>query len=226
MDPPVTTVFCDMDNTLFDFVRAQVAACTAVAEFFGKTDGGDLYENYFRSGRRGFESHENIRDYLVDYSLPVDGRFLRACALYESVKVAELVPYETVHATLAELRNRGLGLAVITDAHSRDATRRLEKTGLLAYFDGMVSFDMVMVKKPAPEPFLVALDMMKSEPGSTLLIGDSPHRDIRPAKTLGMRTVYARYGDRFSQEAVCPDADFSIDRMDELLRILPEERGK
>jgi putative hydrolase of the HAD superfamily len=111
-------------------------------------------------------------------------------------------------------------MGIVTDAHSRDATRRLEKTGLLPFFCCMVSYDMVKVKKPAPEPFMFALEMMKASPHDTVLVGDSPRRDIEPCRNLGIRTVYARYGDRFSRDRNSVAADFIIDAMGELLEIL------
>ena len=220
MMEPINTILFDMDNTLFDLVEAQIAACTAVAASVGRTDGNALFEQYFRSGRHGFESHENILNYLSDHNIPPDGTYSRLRRIYETVKLDTVVPYEGVGSTLRELQDQGYRMSVITDAHSRDATRRLEKTGLFSFFDGMVTFDMVMAKKPAPEPFLCALDMMKTTPGSAILVGDSPRRDILPARDLGIRTVYARYGDRFSLERKCPEADFCIETMNELLPII------
>ena len=86
----------------------------------------------------------------------------------------------------------------------------------------MVSFDMVKVKKPAYEPFLFALEMMKAHPSEVVLIGDSPRRDIEPCRDLGIRTVYARYGDRFSRDRTSISADYIIDTMAELPEILWE----
>jgi putative hydrolase of the HAD superfamily len=217
---PVTTLLFDMDNTLFDLVDAQIAACHAVAEHLGQADGTTLFDHYFMSDLRGFESHENIRDYLRDRSIPENGNFHTACRIYETVKLDRITPYAGVLPTLEKFRRDGFHMAIITDAHSRDATRRLERSGLLPFFDGMVAFDMVGVKKPAREPFLCALEMLRAGPGETLLVGDSPRRDIRPARDLGICTVYARYGDRFSDIRECPDADFIINAMDELIPII------
>jgi putative hydrolase of the HAD superfamily len=216
----VTTLLFDMDNTLFDLVGAQIEACRAVAGSVGQSDGESLFSDYFRSGRYGFESHENILTYLRDRNIFEPEKYSRARRIYETVKLGHIEPYEGVSSTLAEIRNQGYHLGIITDAHSRDATRRMEKTGLLPFFDGMVAYDMVMVKKPAKEPFLCALEMLKSSPASTLLIGDSPSRDIRPARDLGFRTVYARYGDRLSSTRECTEADFCINTLPELLPIL------
>jgi putative hydrolase of the HAD superfamily len=111
-------------------------------------------------------------------------------------------------------------MGIVTDAHSRDATLRLEKTELLPFFCCMVSYDMVKVKKPSPEPFLFALEMMKAGTDEAMVIGDSPRRDIEPGHTLGIRTVYARYGDRFSDDRSDIPADYVIDAIADLPEIL------
>jgi putative hydrolase of the HAD superfamily len=213
-----------MDNTLFDLVGAQLASCNEIVRFLGHDDGEELF-SYFLRPEHGFESHGNIRQYIKERGIPTDGTFEKACRIYETEKLRHIVPYPGVPETLRHLSDRGYPMCIVTDAHSRDATRRLEKIGLLPFFAGMVSYDMVNAKKPAPEPFIAALGMMQSSPDSTLLIGDSIRRDIEPCARLGIRTVYARYGDRFSAERQDHGADFTIDAMDELVAIL-DQLGK
>jgi putative hydrolase of the HAD superfamily len=209
----------DMDNTLFDLVAAQVASCHAVTESLNRDDGDALFE-YFLRPLHGFESHENIREYLEDRAISADGTFDLACRIYDTEKLRYIVCYDGVRETLQALLSRGYPLGLVTDASSKDTQLRLEKTGLLPFFAGIVTFDQVGVKKPAPEPFLSALGMIGCAPKKTLMIGDSPHRDIEPCRSLGIRTVYARYGDRFSHDRGRVPADFVIDRMEDLLEIV------
>ena len=216
---PIKCLLFDMDNTLFDLVGAQIAACQAVVQQLGHDDGEELF-SYFLTPTHGFESHENIRQYMTERCIPVDGLYRQACRVYETVKLQHIYPYEGVTETLQSLQTRGYGMGIVTDAHSRDATLRLEKTGLLPFFCCMVTYDMVKVKKPAPEPFLFALEMMKAGTDEAILIGDSPRRDIEPGHTLGIRTVYARYGDRFSDDRSLVPADFVIDAIADLPEIL------
>ena len=208
-----------MDNTLFDLVGAQIASCHDVARYLGRDDGLDLFD-YFLRPDHGFEAHENILDYLNDRNISPDGKFRQVCHIYETSKLGNIYPYFGVDKTLKHLVAAGYRLGVVTDAHSRDAVRRLEKAKLLHYFVGIVSYDMTGKKKPAHDPFLFALDMLKTEPSSTVLVGDSPRRDIEPCHELGIRSVYARYGDRFADDRSEVPADFIIDNMDELLTIL------
>jgi putative hydrolase of the HAD superfamily len=215
----ITTLLFDMDNTLFDLVGAQIASCHAVTNYLGEKDGNVLFE-YFLRPVRGFESHENILDYMADRSLSPGGMYKEACRIYESEKLRHISPYPGVKETLELLRECGYPMGIVTDALARDATLRLEKVGLLSFFCGMVTYDMVRVKKPAPDPFLFALEMMKAETHEALLVGDSPRRDIEPCYHLGITSVYARYGDRFSDDRSDITADYVIDSIGELPEIL------
>jgi putative hydrolase of the HAD superfamily len=220
----VRAVLFDMDNTLFDFVAAQVAACEAVTRSLDIADRHSLYP-YFLNSVHGYESHENILDFIRDRGIFEPGSYTIARRIYEQEKIRFITPYPGVINTLALIRDKGLPMGVITDAHSRDAVRRLEKAGLLPFFSGMVSYDMVRVKKPSPEPFIAALGMLKSAADDVLLVGDSPRRDIEPGRSLGIRTVYARYGDRFSDDRSQVRADYVIDSITELPAILSSLSG-
>ena len=216
---PVRALLFDMDNTLFDLVGAQMAACTAVTRLLGVTEENSLFP-YFLRPVHGFEAHENILDFMHDRGIPGSDLYDGARRMYEREKLHAITPYPVVVGTLALIRDLGLPMGIVTDAHSRDAVRRLEKAGLLYFFSCMVTYDMVRVKKPAHEPFIIALDMLKSAADEVLLVGDSPRRDIEPGKTLGIRTVYARYGDRFSDDRSTVESDFTLDTMAELPEIL------
>lgn len=208
-----------MDNTLFDLVGAQMAACQAVMRSLGMTEENLLFP-YFLRPVHGFESHENILDFMHDRGIPVSGSYDSARRIYEQEKLRCITPYPGVVDTLSRIQEQGFPMAIVTDAHSRDAVRRLEKADLLPFFSCMVTYDLVRVKKPASEPFIIALAMLKSMADEVLLVGDSPRRDIEPGKMLGIRTVYARYGDRFSDDRSSVQADYTIDTMAELPEIL------
>ncbi|WP_292427930.1 HAD family hydrolase [Methanoregula sp.] len=217
--PPVTALLFDMDNTLFDLVGAQVAACDCVVRHLGHDDGDDLF-SYFLNTPHGFESTENIRQYMQERRISTNGMYEEACRIYATEKLRHITPYPGVTKTLRAIREMGFATGIVTDAERVDAIPRLGKCGLSSFFDCMVTFDMVKVKKPAPDPFLTALGTIRARPDESIFIGDSPRRDIEPCKKLGIRTVYARYGDRFSKTRDYDGADFVIDRMDELLGIV------
>jgi putative hydrolase of the HAD superfamily len=216
----IKAVIFDMDNTLFDFVAAKLHACRRVAEFMGRCDGETLYE-YFLYGKHGFENHENIRDYLTDRGFFGEEAFNACVSIYQEEKISVLVPYTGIHEILEEIRRKSLKTAVLTDAHHDNAILRLQKLDLMRYFDHVITTDMTGTKKPALEPFLLALQRLGTRPEETLLVGDSIRRDIIPGKILGMVTAYAQYGDRniHSQETCQPDLTFRL--VQDIAVILP-----
>jgi putative hydrolase of the HAD superfamily len=216
---PIRAILFDMDNTLFDLVGAQIAACDHVVRYLGCHDGNELF-SYFLNTHHGFESPENIRQYMTEREMPADGKFIEACRIYHTEKLRHIVPYDGVCDTLRTIAGLGYPMGVVTDAEKKDAVPRLLKCDILHFFDCMVTFDMVNKKKPAPEPILAALDALDLIPDQVLFVGDSPRRDIEPCRNLGIRTVYARYGDRFLTTRECVGADYCIDTMNDLPGIL------
>lgn len=216
---PCRVVLFDMDNTLFDLVFAKTQACRAVTRRMGVGNAEELF-SYFLRKQGGFEDPENIRDYLADYSCHEEGLYLECVSLYREVQALNLAPYPGVEKTLALLKSAGFSMGIVTDAHLRNAMLRLEKTGLSRFFDPVITHEMTGAHKPSTLPFLCALVRMNARAKETLLVGDSPRRDIAPGVILGMRTVYARYGDRFSRTTLDGGADHVIDSFPELLGIL------
>lgn len=214
----VKTVLFDMDNTLWDFVTAKQAACHAVVDFLGVGDGDDLYQ-YFRRPGVGFEDPGNILDYIRDIKAPAP-TFPRCCTIYEKTKLASIRPYDGADETLAALSDAGIPLAIVTDAHSSQAKRRLDRAGLSRYFSCIVSPDISGERKPDPASFLFALNALHADTAGAMVVGDSIRREIEPAHGLGMRTAYALYGDRSSDPTPLCRPDFVLKDIRELIEIL------
>jgi putative hydrolase of the HAD superfamily len=216
----ITAVIFDMDNTLFDFVEAKLIACTAVIDYLNVPVKPVNLLKYFLRSNHGFESHENIRDFLHDNNCFSETTFTQCCAIYDEEKVGAIKPYPHVAETLSTLRACGLKLAVVTDAHNGDAMKRLKKAGLEEFFDAVITMDMHGKAKPSPEPFLISMSKLRVNVRETMLVGDSIRRDIVPAKELGMLTVHAAYGDRNFHEGEKDGADHVIHGIHEVIGIM------
>jgi putative hydrolase of the HAD superfamily len=55
-------------------------------------------------------------------------------------------------------------------------------------------------------------------PQDVMMVGDWPERDMAGARQMGIRSIFARYGDLF--DTVHSGADFEIGRFDEILKII------
>ncbi|HVP94282.1 MAG TPA: HAD-IA family hydrolase [Methanoregulaceae archaeon] len=197
MKEKIQGIIFDMDNTLFDLVEAKLEACRSVARHFGRDDWEDLF-SYFMRPEYGFEDWRHIRDYLVDRNIFVPAGYRWSCSMYETVKLDSIRPYPGISDVLETLNARGIPLALVTDADMVHARARLDVSGFSGRFEHMVTYEMTGRKKPDHAPFLLALKKLGLGASETVMIGDSPVRDLAPAKEIGMHTVYARYGDRLA----------------------------
>jgi phosphoglycolate phosphatase-like HAD superfamily hydrolase len=55
------------------------------------------------------------------------------CKIYETEKLRAVYPYPNAIPTIRELKNMGLKIAILTDAHSKNAKKRLERP---VFFNG------------------------------------------------------------------------------------------
>ncbi len=206
-----------MDNTLFEFVDAQVMACKAVVERLGAGNKMDLF-NYFLRHDFRFEDHANISDYMRDLGICDSAAFSECCEAYDRAKLEHLAPYEGICECLSELRRMGLKLAIVTDATRANAMRRLERTGLARFFDLVVSYEEGGKRKPSPDSIMLALDRLGLRLEDALFVGDSPARDIAAGKAIGIETAYAAYGDKNYREggSAAPGADHVLNRTGEI----------
>src|SRR5262249_9117078 len=122
------------------------------------------------------------------------------------------------------LLKRGLKLAVVSDAPRHQVWLRLASLQLHNLFDVVVTFDDTGARKPSPEPFQKALERLHLPASETLMVGDWADRDVAGAPQVGIRTVFARYGDTFGTRA--SGADFDVNDLVELLDIVDRLNGR
>ena len=70
--------------------------------------------------------------------------------------------------------------------------------------------------------FLYALNILNIPPSQALFIGDSPRRDIEPARKVGMRTDYAAYGDK-RDNGKKVEADITLSKISEIIDFIFEK---
>jgi putative hydrolase of the HAD superfamily len=220
----IRALLFDLDNTLTDFMKMKEAAIAAAIE--GMADMGLALDRqearrriYAIYDREGIEYQLVFDQFLKETLGRVPPEILAAGIIhYRRVRDTYLVLYPHVHLTLIELLRRGMALAVLSDAPAVQAWQRLHHLGLQHLFKPVITFDDTGERKPSPRPFLRALEFLKLTKREVLMVGDWPERDVIGASGVGIRTVFARYGDTFG--TVRSGADFEIDDMVELLPIV------
>lgn len=225
----IKAVVFDLDNTLVDFMKMKGEAIDAAIR--AMIDGGlDLTYDEVKKRidaiykEKGIEFQYVFDSLLSDIFDKVDYKILTAGVVaYRRAREAALVPYPHVYMTLYELLKMGMKLAVISDAPAREAWLRLTYLNMHNIFDVVVTFEDTNVRKPHPAPFTLALEKLGVKPGEALMVGDWAERDIIGAKKVGMKTVFARYGDTFN--TVISGGDYEADDIQELIGIIKRENS-
>lgn len=117
----------------------------------------------------------------------------RFLADYQANALVHTRPFPGVSETLAQLRARGLALAVCTNKPTAAAMAVLHGLGLAAFFDAVVGGDSLPVRKPEPGPLLHILDRLGVAPDAVLMVGDSAN-DVATARAAGVPVVVVAYG--------------------------------
>ena len=220
-------VVFDLDNTLLDFMRMKEFAVKAAIK--GMIEAGlmvdevmsfkeiiAIYEQY------GWENQKVFDVFIKKQIGKVDNKFLAAgIVAYRRAREANLMAYPNVYKTLMQLAKSGIKMGVVSDAPSREAWMRIYYLNLHHMFDVVVTFDDSNERKPSPKPFNLVLDKLKLKKDEVVMIGDWPERDVVGANSLGIKTIFARYGDTFGVKN--SGANWDIDDVSQVIDIIKEE---
>lgn len=89
---------------------------------------------------------------------------------------------------LDDLRARGVKVGLVSMTVSRCILTALARLGILGRFDAIVCGDMVENRKPAPDPYLRAMELLGVRPSACVAVEDSP-TGIASAKAAGCYVI-------------------------------------
>ena len=225
----IRAIVFDLDNTLVDFMKMKSDAVEAAID--GMIDAGlDLPRDAVKTRidaiykEQGLE-FQQVFDTLLQSELGrIDPKILASgIVVYRRARGSALVLYPHVQMTLLELAKRGIRLGVVSDAPEPQVWLRLCSLSLQHVFDAVVTINDTGEHKPSPAPFREVLRRLETDPTEALMIGDWAERDVVGGKSLGMKTVFARYGDTFATQV--SGADYDIDDVFELVAIVDRLNG-
>ncbi|WP_457608003.1 HAD family hydrolase [Nitratifractor sp.] len=127
--------------------------------------------------------------------------------------------YPGIPETLAALSERGVTMAVATNASTLFARRMLKHLGLLRHFISVVGADSTGYSKPDPAMLRLLMEEtgFRPEEHRGCLVGDSG-KDMKAAANAGLERVFARWGYSELQEA-----DRILEKPSDLIELI--ERG-
>jgi len=213
MPPDIDTVLFDLDGTLIDSIELILASYRYTMRLhLGHAPDDALWLAGIGTPLRiqltefaqGPEQAEAMLGSFRQFNIENHDRMVRA--------------YPGTSPTLETLRARGIKLGLVTSKVRVGADRGLRLCGWQEHFSAIVCSDNVTRAKPAPEPVLLALQLLDSTPDRAVFVGDSLH-DMESGRDAGVRTAAALWGPFDRDHLTVSKPDYWLDKPTEVLAL-------
>jgi|GEM_PF-1718004 len=113
---------------------------------------------------------------------------------------------KNANEVLIYIKPRGYKIVAITNNKKERAVMSLARFGLIKFFDDIITSEEFGLKSTTV-PFRVAMERTGLKPEEVVMIGNHLFEDILPAKSLGIKTVLAKFEENFER---VPKMDMGI----------------
>jgi 2-haloacid dehalogenase len=138
-------------------------------------------------------------------------------------RLKQLPVHEEVQHCLSQLNDEGYRITALTNAPEKIFCDRMERTGLISYFEKVWSAEAVQKYKPDRRVYEWAAKMLNVATSDMLMI-TSHGWDIAGAKNAGMKTAFIKRSRQLLYPLV-PEPDISCKALGELAEALKERNG-
>jgi FMN phosphatase YigB (HAD superfamily) len=189
-------VFCDVGGPIYDDENFVAAVLTALDELRSVDGEAPVDRPGFRRLYDASRAAQggSLRGALAEAFL---GDRARRAELHERTKAHWVHPAGTMYAdVLPFLRSLAGRVKVGILANQEDAVvAALERDGVAPFIDVWGVSSLVGHEKPSPELFHWCLDRVGVAPSQAVHIGNRLDTDVRPARALGLGTVWVLRGE-------------------------------
>lgn len=180
---PDAVVF-DMDGLMIDSERVSIACWSQGSQELGIALPDGFFLGMVGLGDR--DCRALLQRHVDDAR--IEALFVRCHELYEARTQQGLPLRPGILELLDLLQRHAVPRAVATSTRQPRASRKLAASGLLAYFDVVVTSSDVQHPKPAPDIYLLAAQRLGVDPARCLALEDSP-AGTRAALAAGMTAI-------------------------------------
>lgn len=198
-------VIFDLDDTLILERDYVISGFREVAHFFSRRFSHDPNE-VFEFLLLTFESEgrqQIFNKLLKKYSLAEDCEIIKDMVNCYRNHYPDLKLTEYNKNKLVKLRNAGLKIAIVTDGLELMQRNKVNALGLYKLVDLVIYCWSISAPKPDIKGFQQAMNTFSCSSAETIIIGDNPEHDIKPAVILGVDCIRVLSG-RYAQ---LPDLD-------------------
>lgn len=240
MQPEIEAIFLDVGNTLRiviedpEFQKAArqqlmtlVDARESPTDFFEKLEAN--WKAYRKSSKNSLlEASEHelwtkwlLPDYPVEKIAPLAGKLTR---LWRD-RDGRRVPREDAKSTIIELYRRGYKLGIIANTITEtEIPDWMLADGVIRYFTTVILSSKVRVRKPNPQIYWLAAQVIGVEPSKCAYLGDNPIRDVEGTRAagFGMMILFEEPATLEKEPQSCDlKPDYTVRQTCQLLDIFP-----
>ncbi len=216
----IKNVFFDLDDTLYDFSRAQREALARTLVGLGYTPTDRILDRY-NEINVGF--WKKLETGELDRPAIKRGRFMQLAAEFQLSQAPNELnsQYETELAKghyfldgaewlISELKQSGYRLYLATNGSAEIQHSRIESGGLDKIFDGIFISQEVGFYKPDKRFFEACFNAIPDfDKAQAVMLGDSLTSDIRGGKNSGILTVWFNPDQKQNSTGITPDYQLS-----------------
>lgn len=209
----------DLDGTLLNTLDALTYVTNLTLEHFGYEPAepehirrfvGDGYRKLLERALR-YRGDENLEHY--EESLTVYMEHFSKNSMYH------VRPYEGIPELLAQLKARGIKIAVLSNKPDKQTIENIEHVFGSGYFDYVAGERPQIPRKPDPAGVRLILEKFGVRPEETLYFGDT-NTDMRTGLGAGLITVGVTWGFRDREELESFHPQYVIDQPGEVLETM------
>ena len=228
----ITTVFIDIDDTLWWFTENSKTAFRHTYDIFNVAEVEPCYERFhdiyldinhklweqYHHGEieKGFLVSERFRYTLDKAGYKGDIATLATRMNEEYLSFLATLPLAVPGALelCQRLTSRGLQVNALSNGFKGVQQGKLDSSGLSRYITHVVLSDDCGITKPHRGIFDYALEVCGACASEVVMIGDNPETDIQGAHEAGWKTIYFNLR---GEPAIAGTADYEVESLGEIL---------
>lgn len=138
---------------------------------------------------------------------------------FPTFEITHISMFPGVEATLKELSERGIRMAICTSRGHDSLFRILNRHNLADCFEEVVTASDNLPSKPAPDMVLTLLERMGLDADEAIVVGDTTF-DIGMGSGAGCRTVAVTYGNHTPEQLESASPTWMIDDFPSLAELV------
>ena len=226
----ITTILMDYDGTLHDWDSVLINSLDGAMGLGGE----ELYDTWTFDIHRGLvharymERHDDMMFHCKLLFKHLDRPFDREiadsiCGKFEEASEKarnDPIYFPDTIPALDAMKEMGLRVCLSTGTNAESKAETLERVTGTRYFDHIFSEPSIGCFKTEPKYYATALERAGARPEEAMSIGDTPLSDIRPAKLVGITTIWLNRRGEPVPTVEDQRADHEVENLMQAVRII------